>query len=103
MNRIQIPKGQNPLRLPFASFRLIFGLEKTFVPVGRGRDGKPDPRFAIIGGEPTNSKGGAFYLDWREDGKRRQKPCGTTPREALDAWHLQSGILSGARAFSEYI
>src|ERR1017187_254323 len=29
MNRIQIPKGQNPLRLPFASFRLIFGLEKT--------------------------------------------------------------------------
>jgi cysteine sulfinate desulfinase/cysteine desulfurase-like protein len=31
MNRIQIPKGQNPLRLPFASFRLIFGLEKTDV------------------------------------------------------------------------
>jgi hypothetical protein len=29
MSGIQIPKGQNPLRLPFASFRLIFGLEKT--------------------------------------------------------------------------
>ena len=29
MNQFQIPKGQNPLRLPFASFRLIFGLEKT--------------------------------------------------------------------------
>jgi integrase len=67
-----------------------------FVPVGRGKDGKPDPRFVIIGGEPSNSKGGTFYLDWREDGKRKQKPCGTTPREALDAWHLQSGILSGA-------
>ena len=25
----QNPKGQNPLRLPFASFRLIFRLEKT--------------------------------------------------------------------------
>ena len=29
INQIQNPKGQNPLRLPFASFRLIFGLEKT--------------------------------------------------------------------------
>ena len=29
MNRFQIPKGQNQLRLPFAFFRLIFGLEKT--------------------------------------------------------------------------
>ena len=29
MNQFQIPKGQNPLRLLFASFRLIFGLEKT--------------------------------------------------------------------------
>jgi hypothetical protein len=29
MSGIQNPRGQNPLRLPFASFRLIFGLEKT--------------------------------------------------------------------------
>src|ERR1035437_4844041 len=29
LSRIQNPKGQNPLRLPFASFRLIFRLEKT--------------------------------------------------------------------------
>jgi len=29
MNQFQNPKGKNPLRLPFASFRLIFGLEKT--------------------------------------------------------------------------
>ena len=63
--------------------------------VGRGKDGKPDPRFVIIRGEPANSKGGTFYLDWREDGKRKQRPCGTTQREALDAWRLQSGILLG--------
>jgi hypothetical protein len=31
LSRIQNPKGQNPLRLPFASFRLIFGLEKTAI------------------------------------------------------------------------
>jgi hypothetical protein len=29
MNQSQNPKGQNPLRLPFASFRLILRLEKT--------------------------------------------------------------------------
>ena len=29
MNQFQIPKGQNPLRRSFASFRLIFRLEKT--------------------------------------------------------------------------
>ncbi len=29
MNQFQNTKGQNPLRLPFATFRLIFRLEKT--------------------------------------------------------------------------
>jgi len=29
MNQFQIPKGQNPLRRSFASFRLIFRVEKT--------------------------------------------------------------------------
>ncbi|MHB1673047.1 MAG: hypothetical protein ACYCSP_02240, partial [Acidobacteriaceae bacterium] len=29
MNQSQNPKGQNPLRLPFASFRLILRLEKA--------------------------------------------------------------------------
>src|ERR1035437_6553524 len=32
LSRIQNPKGQNPLRLPFAPFRLIFRLEKTRAP-----------------------------------------------------------------------
>ena len=34
-------------------------------------------------------------FDWRENGKRRTRPVGTSPREALDAWQLHSGILSG--------
>ena len=32
MNQFQNTKGQNPLRLPFATFRLIFRLEKTLGP-----------------------------------------------------------------------
>ena len=37
LSRIQNPKGQNPLRLPFASFRLIFRLEKTLSSMCRRR------------------------------------------------------------------
>ena len=66
-----------------------------FVPVARDVKGNPDPRLVVIDGEPISSKGGTFYLDWREGGKRRTRPVGTSPREALDAWQLQSGLLSG--------
>jgi hypothetical protein len=32
---------------------------------------KPDPRLIIIDGEPASWKGGgAYFLDWREGGKR---------------------------------
>ena len=65
-----------------------------FVPVVK-QDGRPNPKLVLINGEPASSKGGTFYAEWRENGKRKQRPCGTTPREALDAWHLQRGILSG--------
>ena len=70
------------------------GAKWQFVPVVK-HGGKPNPKLVLINGEPASSKGGTFYIEWREDGKRKQRPCGTTPREALDAWHLQSGILSG--------
>lgn len=49
----------------------------------------------LIDGEPVSSKGGIFYLDWREDGKRRTRPVGSSPREALDAWQFQSDIQAG--------
>ncbi len=62
-----------------------------FFPVIK-RDGKPAPRFIIVVSDPVSSKGGKFYLDWREDGKRKRQPCGTTPREALDAWHPKRGF-----------
>ncbi len=59
-------------------------------------DGKPNPRLVLIDGEPTSYKGGGdFYLDWREDGKRKRKAVGGTPREALEAWHSKTGIING--------
>jgi integrase/recombinase XerD len=65
-----------------------------FVPVVK-QDGKPNPKLILVNGEAVSSKGGTFYLDWRENGKRLTRPVGTTPREALDAWQLQSGVLAG--------
>ena len=41
MNQSQNPKGQNPLRLPFASFRLILRLEKTATAGPRSHDCRP--------------------------------------------------------------
>jgi integrase len=65
-----------------------------FVPVVK-ENGKPNPKLVLVSGVPVSSKGGTFYLDWREGGKRLTRPVGTSPREALDAWQLQSGIFSG--------
>jgi len=60
-------------------------------------NGKPDPRLVLLDGESISSKGGGkFYIEYWDSGKRIQKPCGVTRREALDGWDLQSGILSGA-------
>lgn len=61
--------------------------------------GKPDPHYVIIDGQPVKTSlpgGGQFYLDYQDDnGKRVRRPCGLTPREAKDAWALQSGVSNG--------
>ncbi len=43
-----------------------------FVPVVK-QDGKPNPKLVLINGEPANSKGGTFCVEWRENGKRKQR------------------------------
>jgi len=48
-------------------------------------NGKPKPELVLIEGKPRRSTGSTFFLDWREDGKRRTRTVGTSPREALDA------------------
>ena len=40
--------------------------------------------------------GGAFFLDWREGGKRKRKQAGEAPREALDAWRKATGVANGS-------
>jgi|WetSurMetagenome_2_1015567.scaffolds.fasta_scaffold51393_2 hypothetical protein len=55
------------------------------------------PRLIIIDEEPASWKGGgAFFLDWREDGKRKRKQVGKAPREALDAWRKATGVANGS-------
>lgn len=73
---------------------LSHGGKWQFFPVFKV-NGRPKPELVVIDGKARRSTSGTFYLDWREDGKRRTRPVGTTPREALDAWQLQSGIFSG--------
>ena len=58
-------------------------------------NGRPKPELYIIDGKQRHGTGGTFYLDWRENGQHRTRSVGTSPREALDAWHLQSGIFAG--------
>ncbi len=58
---------------------------------------KPDPRLILIDGELASWKGGgAFFLDWREGGKRTRKKVGKAPREALDAWRKATGVANGS-------
>ena len=67
-----------------------------FYPVHWDRT-KPDPRLIIIDEEPASWKGGgAFFLDWREGGKRKRKQVGKIPREALDGWRKATGVANGS-------
>jgi integrase len=66
-----------------------------FVPVARDANGDPDPRLILLNGHSVNSKGGTFYLDYKENGTRRQTVIGTNAREARDAWRTKLAILKG--------
>jgi hypothetical protein len=53
-----------------------------FFPVAKV-NGRPKPEVVLIDGKPIKGTTG------RENGVRRTRPVGSTPREALDAWQLQ--------------
>jgi hypothetical protein len=82
-----------PKQIDLVQYRRLGG-RWQFVPVVRKND-KPDPRLILINGDPTGSKGGHFYLAWREDGKLKRKAVGSSRRAAPDAWHLELRILAG--------
>ncbi|HEY1578373.1 MAG TPA: site-specific integrase [Terracidiphilus sp.] len=86
-------KGHKKQAVNLVQYRRV-GDRWQFVPVVR-QNGVPNPRLILIDGQPTSSRGGHFYLAWREDGKLKRVAVGSSPREALDAWHLRAGILAG--------
>ncbi len=51
------------------------GKRWQFVPVAK-ENGKPNPKLVIINGEPASSKGGTFYVEWREDRNRSSTVVG---------------------------
>ena len=72
-----------------------------FVPVLKV-SGKPRSEAVLIAGQPVKGTAGTFYIEWY-DRKRVQKPCGPTPRDALDAWRTRFALLSGAIDHDETI
>ncbi|MGC8550801.1 MAG: tyrosine-type recombinase/integrase [Acidobacteriaceae bacterium] len=74
------------------------GSRWQFVPVLKVK-GLPKPAYVVINGEAVKELSGEFYLEWRSDGKRRQVPCGSDPRAALDAWRIKAGVLNGTIDF----
>jgi integrase/recombinase XerD len=95
-DRAQREKGMDTKRHPvnLKQYRKVNG-KWQFVPVARDAKGTPDPRVVLIDGEPINSKGGTFYLEFKQHGKRRQESIGTVPRVALEAWRTKRAVLTG--------
>jgi hypothetical protein len=90
---MNVDSGYGHKQFNLLQYRRVDG-RWQFIRVVR-KNGKPDPRLVLIDGEPTCSKGGHFYLAWREDGKLKRQAVGSSPREALNAWHVKMGILAG--------
>ena len=65
-----------------------------FVPVLK-INGRPRPEVVVIDGATVRGTTGRFYVEWRQKGKRIQKPCGSSSREALDARRTQVALLNG--------
>lgn len=64
-----------------------------YAPVAYAANGRIRADYVIIDGKPTHFTGGAFYLDWYEDGKRKRQSVGTDAGQAAAKRHLQEGYL----------
>lgn len=89
---MNVDSGYGHKQVNLVQYRRIDG-RWQFIRVVR-KNGKPDPRLVLINGVPTSSKGGHFYLAWREKGRLKRQAVGSSPREALNAWHVKMGILT---------
>ena len=89
---MNVDSGYGHKQVNLLQYRRLDG-RWQFIRVVR-KNGKSDPRFVLVNGVPTSSKGGHFYLSWREEGKLKRQAVGSSPREALNAWHVKMGILA---------
>ncbi len=84
---MNVDSGYGHKQVNLLQYRRVDG-RWQFIRVVR-KNGKPDPRLVLIDGEPASSKDGHFYLAWREEGKLKREAIGSSPREALNAWHVK--------------
>jgi hypothetical protein len=88
--------GTKSHRINLTQKRKVKNGQWQFYPV-QWDGNKPDPRLIIIDEEPSSWKGGgAYFLDWREGGKRIREQVGKQPREALDARRKATGLANGS-------
>jgi integrase/recombinase XerD len=80
--------SKTPLRANFKKYIKVAD-KWRFVPLLK-QNGIPYPSTVLIDGVPTRSVSGTFYLEYYEDGRRVQRPVGSSPREAKDAWNRQA-------------
>lgn len=80
--------SKNPFRANLKKYIKVAD-KWRFVPVLK-QNGIPYPSTVVIDGVPTHSASGTFYLEYYEDGRRVQRPVGSAPRAAKDAWMRQA-------------
>jgi integrase/recombinase XerD len=65
----------------------------TFVPVAKAGE-KYVPDRVLIQGKPIKAPKGSYYIEWWEQGKRRQKSVGHNWRHATEAVRIQTHVLA---------
>jgi len=76
-SKMNVDSGYGHKQVNLLQYRRVDG-RWQFIRVVR-KNGKPDPRLVLIDGEPASSKGGHFYLAWREEGKLNARPLVPLP------------------------
>jgi hypothetical protein len=74
---MNVGSGYGHKQVNLLQYRRVDG-RWQFIRVVR-KNGKPDLRLVLVDGEPTSSKGGHFYLAWREEGKLKRQAVGSSP------------------------
>ena len=53
-----------------------------YCPVVLSGNGRVKPDFVIVNGQPERHTEGAYYLEWRENGRRVRRSVGKDPADA---------------------